>query len=261
MFFKKKAEKSSQGLFDESTVLEFDSEPRSKARRDKEKEPQSFEDLPQSEFVFKDPGINNYAERWGSASVNATRLFILALLGVASATVLGYHSLKTATEQKAQPILVEFNGATGEYRKPVKIESMTATDAMAKFALGKWAEWVFTVDPKLSYNYLLDADAMSKGKAKGQFAEFRSKTDVVRQIKEAKKFVFAKTLSVDILQAGVAIVNLETKDIDKNGQVLDSSNYRVRLDYSINPPTNAAVVLRNPIGLEVEGFTYERLTK
>ena len=84
---------------------------------------------------------------------------------------------------------------------------------------------------------------------------------MIRQIKEAKKFVFAKTLSVDILQPGVAIVNLESKDIDKNGQVLDSSNYRVRLDYSINPPTNAAVVLRNPIGLEVEGFTYERLTK
>lgn len=226
-----------------------------------EKKHVSFETLPQSEFIFNDPGLNDYAERWGSASVNATRFFILAAVGMASAAVLGVYSLKTASEQKSTNILVEYNGQTGEYKKPVVIETMTATDAMAKYAMARWAEWVFTLDPKLSYNYLLDADAMSKGRARGQFAEYRLKTEVIRHIKEMKRLVFAKTLAVDILAPGVAVLNVETTEVDQSGASIAVVQYRVRLDYSINPPKEASVALRNPIGLEVENFSYERLAK
>lgn len=221
----------------------------------------TFSDLPQSDFIFKDPGVNDYAERWGTASVNGVRFFLIGLIGVGIAAYSTHSALKMATEQKAETFIVEFNGITGEYRKPVKLDSLTATEAMIKFGLGRWAEWVFTVDPKLSYNYLQDADAMAKGRAKGQFADYRYTTEIIRHIKENKRLVFAKALAVDILTPGVVMVTLETKELDPNGGLMEIVNYRVRLDYSINPPKEAAVVLRNPIGLEVNGFTYERLVK
>ena len=227
----------------------------------KTKKVRTFSDLPQSEFIFNDPGVNDYAERWGAASVNGVRFFLLGLIAICTAAYSTHYALKTANEQKAEPILVEFNAITGEYRKPVKLDVLTATDAMIKFGLGRWAEWVFTIDPKLSYNYLQDADAMSKGRARGQFADYRYTTEIIRHIKENKRLVFAKAMAVDILTPGVVMVSLETKELDASGALLDTTNYRVRLDYSINPPTEAAVVLRNPIGLEVNGFTFERLAK
>lgn len=221
----------------------------------------TFSDLPQSEFIFTDPGVNDYAERWGAASVNSVRYFLLGLIAVCTAAYSTHYALKIATEQKAEAILVEFNGVTGEYRKPVKLDVLTATDAMIKFGLGRWAEWVFTIDPKLSYNYLQDADAMSKGRARSQFADYRYTTEIIRHIKENKRLVFAKAMAVDILTPGVVMVSLESKELDASGALMDTTNYRVRLDYSINPPTEAAIVLRNPIGLEVNGFTFERLAK
>lgn len=221
----------------------------------------TFSDLPQSEFIFKDPGVNDYAERWGAASVNSVRYFLIGMIAVCTAAYSTHYAIKVSTEQKAERILVEFNGVTGEYKKPVKLDVLTATDAMVKFGLGRWAEWVFTIDPKLSYNYLQDADAMAKGRARDQFGDYRYTTEIIRHIKENKRLVFAKALAVDILTPGVVVVHLETKELDGNGALMESTNYRVRLDYTINPPTEAAVVLRNPIGLEVNGFTYERLAK
>lgn len=218
-------------------------------------------ELPQAEFLAKDPGLNDYSERWGAASVATARAFILAFVGITIGGVGAVYALKASTEQKAQPILVEFNGVTGEYKKPVRIDAITATDAMVKFGLGKWAEWVFTLDPKMSYGYLQNADAMTKGRARGQFAEYRLQTEIIRHIKEGKRFVFGKSENVDILQKGVAIISLETKELDPSGGLLEKVNYRIRLDYTINPPRDADVVLRNPIGLEVDGFTYERLVK
>ena len=227
----------------------------------KAKTVRTFSDLPQSEFIFNDPGVNDFAERWGAASVNSVRYFLIGLIAVCTAAYSTHYALQVATEQKADRILVEFNGVTGEYKKPVKLDVLTATDAMIKFGLGRWAEWVFTIDPKLSYNYMQDADAMSKGRARGQFADYRYTTEIIRHIKENKRLVFAKAEAVDILTPGVVMVHLQTRELDNNGALMDTSNYRVRLDYSINPPTEAAVILRNPIGLEVNGFTFERLAK
>ncbi|MEQ6436329.1 VirB8/TrbF family protein [Comamonas sp. w2-DMI] len=247
-------------LFDEddvSTESISDAVPKKK----KGAKGQSFYNLPQSEFIAEDPGLNDFAERWGSSSVSSARFFILAFFGLLIGLMGALYGWKASTEQKVVTVLVEFNGITGEYKKPVRIDKLTASDAMVKFGLGKWSEWVFTIDPKMSYGYLQDADVMTKGRARGQFADYRFKTEIIRHIKEGKKFIFAKTKNVDILQPGVAIVTLETEELDPNGGLLEKAHYRIRLDYSMSPPNDADLVLRNPIGLEIDGFTYERLVK
>lgn len=231
------------------------------SKKSKDKNPKTFADLPQSEFIFKDPGVNDYAERWGAASINSTRMFLISSVMVISGSVAWFAAIKMWGDEKVQPVLVEFNGTTGEYKRPVRVESITVPQAMVKSMLAKWAEYVFTVDPALSLNYLRNADAMTKGRAKGQFAEFRLKTDVLKNLKDGKKLIFAKTETVDFLQDGVAIVNLTTESIDQSGNVELTENYRIRLDYTLTPPTDGQIILRNPIGLAVEVFTYERLSK
>lgn len=230
-------------------------------RKNRTQQKQGFGDLPQSDFIFNDPGASDFAERWGASSVNATRMFILSMIVATTGAAAWFGASKIWNDKKVVTLLVEVNGATGEYKKPVRIDTLTATEAMIKFGLSKWSENVFTIDPKMSLGYLQDADAMSKGRAKGQFAEFRFKTEVLKHIKEEKRIVFAKSMTVDILQTGVAIVMLETNELDPNGHHMQKDQYRIRLDYTINPPTDEKVVLRNPIGLEIEGFTYERIVK
>lgn len=233
----------------------------SESSKTNNKKPKTFADLPQSEFIFKDPGVNDYAERWGAASINSTRMFILSSVMVVSGGLAWFTAIKMWGDKKVEPVLVEFNGTTGEYKRPVLVESITVPQAMIKSMLAKWAEYVFTVDPALSLNYLRNADAMTKGRAKGQFADFRLKTDVLKNLKDGKKLIFAKTETVDFLQDGVAIVNLTTESIDQQGNVESTDNYRIRLDYTLTPPTDGQIILRNPIGLAVEVFTYERLSK
>lgn len=226
-----------------------------------EKQEIKFRDLRGGADIYEDPGLRSFVEIWGSNAVNNKRMFVITFISVVGAIGATIFALKTASEKTATPILVEYNGNTGEYKKPVVIERTTATDAMVKYGLAKWAEYVFTVDPKLSLNYLRNADAMAAGRAKGQFAQYRINTDIMKEIRDGKKLVFAESKSVDILQKGVSIVNLETQELDINGRLLKQKVYRVRLDYKVNPPIDAAVILKNPIGLTIEGFTFDEVSK
>lgn len=91
-----------------------------------------------------------------------------------------------------------------------------------------------------------DADAMSKGRARGQFADYRYTTEIIRHIKENKRLVFAKAEAVDILTPGVVMVHLQTRELDNNGALMDTSNYRVRLDYSIKPSNRSCGYFAKP---------------
>lgn len=218
---------------------------------------QSLSQIQGGEEIFKDPGFRAYVEIWGSNSLNSKRLFALGIVCAIGMVYMGIQLSNLATTKTATPILVEYNGLTGEYKKPVVIEKSTATTSMAKYALGKWAEYVFTVDPKISLEQYKLAASMTAGRGVGQYTDYRVQNDVIAALSDGNKLLIAKTRSVDILQSGVAIVHIEQTEYDNRGSMVLKNNYRVRLDYSLEPPTDADQILRNPIGLVVEGFTYD----
>jgi type IV secretory pathway TrbF-like protein len=205
----------------------------------------------------KPPGMyeeatQKFSEIYGSAMVNAQRMFMLAVIAMGLVVVTVFAFFQSASDNVAQPWLVEVNPETGLVDRPVRITSVRPSDAVIKAELARWATKVFTIDKVLTPDYFRDAIVMARGLAISQFSEFRVSQDIVaRMVQDATIQRVPTITSVDVSQPGVAFVFLTTREARANISGTETTRYRLTLKYEISPPKTEREILSNPLGLFV----------
>lgn len=212
-------------------------------------------DLDQSEHIERDPKLE-FAEIFGSAMVSHSRLFVICLvMGMISAFSV-FALWQSSRDKVAIPWLVEVNNQTGDIARPVRMDTVTPSQAVIKAELAKWVEHAFTIDPKMSMAYLREATTKTTGRAVGQFREFRVEHDIVNKITRQPNYLrFAKVSSVDMSQKGYAFIFVRTHEVLLDGKEANPKNFRVRLDYTLIPPKTEEELLSNPLGFYVSLFS------
>ncbi|PKO68694.1 MAG: type IV secretion system protein [Betaproteobacteria bacterium HGW-Betaproteobacteria-16] len=221
------------------------------------RKPKDKQDLSLSTHSERPPGMyedasQRFSEIYGSSMVNGQRMFILAVIamGLVVATVFAF--FQSASDNVAQPWLVEVNPETGLVDRPVRITSVRPSDAVIKAELARWATKVFTIDKVLTPDYFRDAIVMSRGLAISQFSEFRVSQDIVARMVQDPTIQRTPTItSVDVSQSGVAFVFLTTREARANISGAETTRYRLTLKYEISPPKTEREILNNPLGLFV----------
>jgi hypothetical protein len=204
-----------------------------------------------------DDGANKFAEIYGSSLVAANRFFLIALGAIilAIAAVLGLVVITPLKE--VRPYVIEVEPATGLVHKPVEVQKITPNIAVVKAELARWVEAVYGIDPLRTTDLYKYANARSRGKAIAQFGEFRSKERTFERMqKEPNLIREAKVTSVDASQTGIAFVFLTTTERATNESPTAASikRYRITLHYVLDPATNEADLLGNPLGVFIELF-------
>lgn len=193
-----------------------------------------------------------FSEIYGSSMVNGQRMFILAVIAMGLVVVTVFAFFQSASDNVAQPWLVEVNPETGLVDRPVRITSVRPSDAVIKAELARWATKVFTIDKVLTPDYFRDAIVMSRGLAISQFSEFRVSQDIVARMVQDPTIQRTPTItSVDVSQSGVAFVFLTTREARANISGTETTRYRLTLKYEISPPKTEREILNNPLGLFV----------
>jgi len=222
--------------------------------RRKKKTP-TLMDLPQSEHIERDPK-REFAEIYGTAMVSQARLFIVCVCMSLICAFAVFALWQSSRDKVAIPWLVEVNNQTGVISRPVRMDTVTPSQAVIKSELAKWVEHAFTIDPKMSMNYLREASSKTTGKAVGQFREFRLEHDIVNKITRQPNYIrFAKVSSVDMSQRGFAFIFVRTHEIASDGKEVNPKSYRVRMDYTLIPPKTEEELLANPLGFYVSLFS------
>lgn len=212
--------------------------------------PRTLADMPDApEGMYADP-VHKFAEIYGSALVGHARMFVATLVmgAIATAAVVGV--VVMAGKHTAVPILVEINDKQGIVNKPVRVESIRPNTAVIKAELAKFVVNIFTIDKTFTPSLLKAANVLTTGAATSQFAEFRSTQDILQRIsKEPENTRSAKVTSVDVSQAGIAFVFLETEEVRGSLIGMNKAKWRVTIKYELSPPTTEAAILENPLGL------------
>lgn len=221
----------------------------------KKSENPSFAALsPDRPEIFGDPK-DKFAEIYGSALVGQGRLFVVVIaMGVVTlASVVGL--IVMARKSVAVPWYVPVSETAGVVSTPVRVESITPSQAVLKAEMAKFCTHVFTIDRDLTPRYFKAANVLTVGAATGQFGEFRSSENVLQRISKEPELVrTADIASVDASQPGVAFVFLTTTETKGTTTNSIKAKWRVTLKYEIVPPQNERDILANPLGLYINNL-------
>lgn len=212
--------------------------------------------VPHGDFppIFR--GVREYVEATSNSVVMGWRMFVVAvacvLLGICGLGM-SWHAM---THQRVIPVLVEVNAEQGVVNRPVRIDVINASQSVVKAELAKWLTWAMTIDPKLTPSYLRLANARTRDRAVEQFRAFRGEQRVIEKVTRDALTSDIRTptiKSVDTSQRGIAFAFVETTDVSTTG-VTRRKSWRVRLDYSLDPPTKEADIYENPLGISITMF-------
>lgn len=204
--------------------------------------------------IYGDPK-GKFAEIYGSALVGQGRLFVVVLIMglVTLSSVIGL--IIMARKSVAVPWYVEVSSTSGVVSKPVRVESITPSQAVLKAEMAKFCNHVFTIDRDLTPRYFKAANVLTVGAATGQFGEFRASENVLQRIaKEPELVRTTEITSVDASQPGVAFVFLTTTETKGTTANSIKNKWRVTLKYEIVPPQNERDILANPLGLYINNM-------
>ncbi|MDO8277490.1 MAG: type IV secretion system protein [Burkholderiaceae bacterium] len=211
-------------------------------------------DMAPSASLRRDPK-NEFIEIYGGALVAQRRSFVLSLLlGLLAVVSVGalWH---VSRSRVAIPWLVEVN-QSGVVSRPVRLERLTPPQAVLKAELARWAERVYSIDPRQTPEMLRLAHLRTRGKAIEQFREFRIREDIIARMASEPDFIRVATVSaVDVSQNGLAFVYLSTTESRGSHPPANPRSYRITLHYVIDPPTTEAEIFANPLGLYVSFFS------
>ncbi len=204
-----------------------------------------------------DKGARDFAEIYGSSKVEATRWFLVALVGL----VLGLVGLLTAASvlplKEVRLWVLEVNSTTGVANRPVEVIRIDPNIAVIKSELARWAEAVYAIDPARSSEALRWANARSADKAVGQFTEFRSRERIFERIQREPELVRQVSVTaVDASQKGTAFIFLTTTERVGTAppDPAKTKRFRVTINYKLVPATQEAELRANPLGLFVTFF-------
>lgn len=202
-------------------------------------------------------GAGQFAEIYGSSMVQSHRMFLVAIIAMLLALVGVLAVVVVMPLKEVRPWVVEVNPDTGVVNKPVEVQKITPNVAVIKGELARWAEAVYTIDSVRTPELFKFANARTRDKAIAQFTEFRiAERTFERLQREPNLSREARVTSVDASQKEVAFVFLTTTERGGSsgaGDVL-TKRFRLTLHYTLDPATQEADLLRNPLGLYVTFF-------
>ena len=231
--------------------------PNSKKSKVKRSSAAELRAQPNTPVAAYEDGAQKFAEIYGSAMVNSGRMFVIAVIAIllailAVGAVMGLTPLK-----EVAPYVIEVNSGTGLVNKPIEIQKITPNIAVVKAELAHWVEAVYAIDPLRTRDLYQYANVRARGKAIAQFSEFRVRERTFERLQKEQGLVReVQVTSVDASQNGVAFVFLKTRERTGNQSPDESKSRRFRLTihYQLDPPTQEAELLANPLGVYVNYF-------
>lgn len=222
--------------------------------------PAGLAQLEPGSSALKDP-IGEFAEIYGSSMVNSRRMFFVAVVSSLVSIVAVIGMWQVSSSHTAVPVMVRVNDS-GVVDRPVKIETMSAPQAVIKAELAKWVESVFTIDPKTSPDQMRVAVTRVRDKAVEQYRVWRVKEDVLGKLSSTNGFIrVAKVGTVDLSQQGVAFVFVTTTESVGTSALGNPRTFRVRLNYDLIPPATEREIFDNPLGLNITFFNPSEETR
>ncbi len=201
-------------------------------------------------------------DRMGSATVQAKNWRLAALLGYGLNLVCIAGMIYLGVQPKAVPHIVEIDklGATS-YRGPVgqALRDWTPSEASMRYQLRRFVDDTRTVsaDPALMKKFWTDAYTLVTENAANMLSTYVEKSDPMKRV---------ETERVNVEVTSVVPVSKETWQVDwretvwgKSGQQISNSMWRGMLRTVVRPPETEDQLMRNPIGLFIDEFHWDRV--
>jgi len=204
-------------------------------------------------------GSDEWDKRMGSATVQAKnwRLCALALCGITAILLVGliYQSSKSTVK----PYVVEVTKeglvqAVG----PASQSNFKPGAPVIEYFLSQWVQRVrsLPLDPVVAKNNWLEAYAYMRQSAATVLNEIAQKEQPLAKLG-------AETVSVQVrnvvpLSKDTYQVRWEEKRFSKEGATIESKNMTGAFTVEIDPPTDQAQLMKNPLGLYITRFSWSK---
>lgn len=195
-----------------------------------------------------------YFERFALPLLQRDRFFIamtLAILvagleGVALVSLIPLHTVKPYIIKLNQTGQVVSAGPVGQEHKP--------SSAEVTYWLGQFVSYLYTVEPGVVKNNVINAYYMTRGAAVGQFTRFMKQHNPVHRLSNNP------SLRTTVKITGVSEIARDTAFVTAN-----VTNHLTGVEkpiaftvsYTIKLPKTVKQALRNPIGLHVTNFVVQ----
>jgi type IV secretion system protein TrbF len=199
-------------------------------------------------------------DRMGSARVQAKnwRIATFVSLGIVVLSIGGLVYL--GAQPKSVPHIVEIDQlGAASYRGPVGKSNWTPTEASIRYHLRRFVDLTRTVssDPAVMKRNWTDAYTLVTPNAANMLTAHVEKNDPFKRVENER-------VSVEV--SSIVRVSKETWQVDwkettwgKNGQQLGSFIWRGMLRTVVNPPESDELLIKNPIGLYIDEFHWDRV--